>query len=247
MEPIYRSQFTVSITDCDCFGRLKPSAIMSMMQQAAADQYEILDLSWKELAKKDLFWAIIRQKVLVTQLPVSGQRITVETWPGTTSRVAYPRSTIGYDEQGRELFRSISLWVLMDIRTRAMVLPDHSGISLPGYVRGDELSLPRSLGIRHLNGSTVRQVMYSELDMNSHMNNTRYLDWAADLLPSFFHKEHPIKEFTINYFSEARESEQIQLQYELTPEGQLLVEGLRSVPENSTDHTRVFAIQASYV
>lgn len=247
MEPIYRAQFYVSVSDCDCFGRLKPSAILAMIQQAATSQCMMLDMGWEDMAKKNLFWAVIRQKVLVTRLPRHEEHITLETWPGTASRVAYPRSTIAYDSQGRELFRSISLWVLMDLKTRTMILPGDSGLSLPEYVRGNELSLPKSLRLRNLNGHANRTVMYSELDLNCHMNNARYLDWVTDLLPSFFHKEHPIREFTINYSSEAKESEEIDLRYELTPEGQFMVEGCRRQTQNSTDHTHVFAVQASYV
>ncbi len=247
MEPIYRTQFTISIHDCDCFGRLKPSSLVAMMQQVSSNQCLQLNLGWEDLAKKNMFWAIIRQKVLIEQLPTLGQTVTIETWPGKTSRVAYPRSTIGYDAQGKELFRAISLWVLMDMDSRAMILPDESGISVSGYVRGDELTLPRSLALRHLSGHAHRQVMYSHLDMNGHMNNAKYLDWMEDLLPSFFHKEHPIKGFTINYFSEAREGEDIQLQYELTPEGQLMIEASRPESELPAEHHRVFAIQASYV
>ncbi len=247
MEPIYRNQFTTAITDCDCFGRLKPSALVAMLQQVSANQCKGLKLGWEDLAKKNLFWAVIRQKVLITRLPMQGETIHIETWPGNPSRVAYPRSTIGYDANGCELFRAISLWVLMDLTTRAMILPDDSGITVEGYVRGDELTLPRSLAVRHLGGHTSRQVMYSELDLNGHMNNARYLDWATDLLPSAFHKEHPLKGFTINYFSEALESEQIDLQYELTNDGQLLIEAHRPDTEISTAHHRVFAIQAQYV
>lgn len=247
MELIYRTQITISVTDCDCFGRLKPSAILSMIQQAATNQCLQLNMGWEDMAKKNMFWAVIRQKVLITRLPSYDQRITLETWPGKTSRVAYPRSAIAYDEQGNELFRVIGLWVLMDLTTRAMILPKESGIVVPGYVRGDELALPKSLAVKHLSGHATRQVMYSELDLNSHMNNARYLDWMDDLLPSFFHKEHPIKEFTINYSSEARESENIDLQYELTPEGQFYVEATRIQDNPSTDHHRVFAIQASFV
>ena len=246
MEPIYRTQFTIPVTDCDCFGRLKPSAILGMIQQAATNQCLQLNMGWEDMAKKNMFWAVIRQKVHITRLPSHDQRITVETWPGKTSRVAYPRSAIAYDEEGNELFRAISLWVLMDLTTRTMILPNDSGIVVPGLVRGDELTLPRSLAVKHLSGHASRQVMYSEMDLNRHMNNARYLDWMMDLLPSYFHKEHPIKEFTINYSSEARESEQIDLHYELNPEGEMMLEATRTQEDPSTNHHRVFAIHANF-
>ena len=128
MEPVYRIDFPVTTNDVDRFCRLKASSLLNMLQDAAGAQCNELDLSWERLAEKGLFWAIIRQHVQITRLPGPGTTVTVETWPGITSRVAYPRSSIGYDAQGNELFRAISLWVLLDRSSRAMVLPGKSGV-----------------------------------------------------------------------------------------------------------------------
>lgn len=247
MDLIYREQHTVSFTDCDCFGRLRPSALVTMVQQCGNSQCLQMDLGWDKMAGRGLFWAVIRQRVAITRLPGQGEVITIETWPGTTSRVAYPRSAVAYDAQGNELFRSIGLWVLMDLNTRAMILPGDSGICVTGCVRENELALPRSLSLKNLSGLASRQVTFSELDMNGHMNNARYLDWAADLLPSAFHRDHPLRSFTINYTSEAREAEQLRLQYEMTPDGQLSVEAARPDEDDHAKHHRVFALQAQYV
>lgn len=241
MEPIYRIDFNITSGDADRFGRLKASALLSMLQEAAGRQCVELDLSWEKLAQKNMFWAVTRQHIQITRLPKSGSTVTIETWPGTTSRVAYPRSSVGYDENGNELFRAISLWVLMDLKERKMILPRSSGISLTGISREGELAIPGSLAPVKLAGHAQRTVRFSELDRNGHMNNARYLDWMADLLPSSFHRDHPLAEFTVSYLSEATEGETVDLGYELTPEGELRLEA----QQEGTDH-RVFAIRAVY-
>lgn len=240
MEPIYRVRFDVTANDVDCFGRLKPSSILNMMQEAAGRQCVDLQVSSEALAKKGLFWAITRQHIQIEHLPTSNTVITIETWPGETSRVAYPRSTIGYDQEGNVLFRAISLWVLMDMASRKMVLPGKSGLDFTGKDRGIELAVPASLAPVKLEGSRQRQVVYTELDRNGHMNNTRYLDWAMDLLPSAFHRDHPITDFTVTYLSEAREGERVDLSYELSPEGQLRLEATEAAGH------RVFALCARF-
>lgn len=241
MEPIYRVKFDVTNNDVDCFGRLKPSSILNMMQEAAGRQCVDLQVSSEALARRGLIWAITRQHIQIERLPTAGTLVTIETWPGETSRVAYPRSTIGYDQAGNVLFRAISLWVLMDMENRKMVLPGKSGIDFSGIERGGELAVPGSLAPAKLAGHQQRQVTYSELDINGHMSNTRYLDWMADLMPSAFHAEHPVREFTVTYLSEAREGEVVDLCYELSPEGQLRLEAI----ESGSGH-RVFAVRANY-
>lgn len=246
MEPIYRETFKLYGNDCDCFGRVKPSAILGILQEVAGAQCLDLDMSWEQMAARNLFWAITRQHVQITRLPRAYETITIETWPVPASRVAYPRSTIAYDEQGNELFRSMALWVLMDLKNRSMVLPGKSGIDVPGHVRGLELPAPKSLTPRNLTAVTSRTVYFGQLDRNGHMNNARYLEWVMDLLPGAFHAEHPLTDFTVCYLSEAREGDSVQLHYELSADGILQVDATRTDPQDQEKTHRVFAVKAAF-
>lgn len=248
MEKIYREKFTLKSTECDCFGRLKPGALLGIMQEVAGAHCEGTPVEWNALALKGLFFAITRQHIHITRMPMARETITLETWPGKTSRVAYPRNTIAYDADGRELFRAISLWVLMDVNSRALVTPGKSGVELDGWERGCELPVPASIGLRELRNQAERVVTFSELDRNLHMNNTHCMDWVQDLLPSAFHADHPLTDFTVCYLSEAREGDRVRLCYEFGPEGELLVNSF--VPEQTPTgirDRRVFAIRASYL
>ena len=241
MDLVYRKKFYVGTSESDCFGRLKPSALLAMLQEAAGEQCRQLDLGWERLAAEGLFWAVTRHYVQITRMPAVETEVFVETWPGITSRVAYPRSAIGYDKDGNELFRSMSLWVLMDLNSRSLVLPGKSSVDLMGIAREGELAVPGSLAPVALELEQERTVRFSELDRNGHMSNTRYLDWVVDLLPGQFHRQHPIREFTVCYLNEAREAEQVKLHYEMTPEGSFRVEATRAA-----DGKRVFAVRAAY-
>ena len=142
MEPIYQQTFTVTDNCVDCFGRLKPSMILYYVQDVAGRHFDRISMDYDSLAEKGMIWAIIRQKVQITRMPKRGETIRVETWPMPTTRVAYPRSVVAYDADGNEVFRSISIWVLMDIHSRSMILPGKSGISVTGTLRGNELASP---------------------------------------------------------------------------------------------------------
>ena len=240
MEPIYKLEFTVSEIHVDRFGRVKPSVLLYFVQEAAGQHCSLLAVDHDTLSHKHLFWAVTRNKVQVTRLPRLGEKITVKTWPMPTTRVAYPRSVVAYDEQGNELFRSISLWVLMDDRTRAMILPGKSGITVDGTLTGTELTVPHAIAARPMGNTVCCTVGYSLLDRNGHMNNTRYLDWVDDLLGSDFHLAHPVQEFTVCYLNEAREGDRITLGYELTDGPVLTVDATRQT-DSGTD--RIFSAQ----
>ena len=56
-----------------------------------------------------------------------------------------------------------------------------------------------------------RKVMYSDLDVNQHMNNARYLEWACDLVDLDFYKTKYIKELSINYRKEIKPASLVDL------------------------------------
>jgi len=244
MEPIFKKDYEITDAAVDCFGYLKPSMLLFFCQDVAGHHCDLLGTNYEALALKNLFWAIIRQKVQITRLPRSGEIIRVETWPMPTTRTCYPRSTVAYDREGKELFRAIGMWVLMDRDSRAMVLPGKSGVTVQGLLTGTELANPGSLAHREMENLHKRQVCYTDLDRNGHMNNTKYLEWISDLLPSSFHNEKKVQEFTVCYHAEAREGDLLHMEWQISDDT-LQVESWREAPQPGSFH-RIFAAQVQY-
>lgn len=243
MEPIFVQNFEINDMVVDRFGRLKPSMLLFIAQTVATQHGELMQVGYDTLSPLGLFWAVIRHRVQITRLPRHGETIRVETWPMPATRSSFPRSVIAYDENGQECFRAISLWVLMDINKRNMILPGKSGITLDGSVHGNELAPPSSLAPKNLLNSCQRTVCYGDLDRNGHMNNTRYLDWVDDLLPSDFHRDHTVREMTICYLAESWEGQILDLSWGMLDDGSLQAEASRT---NGEKQERVFSARFSY-
>ena len=243
MEPLYTQNFEITDHYVDCFGRMTPESILLMIQEVAGKHCTALSVDYDTLAKRRMFWAVTRHRVQVSRMPRLGETIRVETWPMPTTRVAYPRSVVAYDAAGNECFRAISLWVLMNLDTRSMILPGKSGISVVGSLRGLELPSPGSLALMDHTQTRQRQVCFTDLDRNGHMNNTRYLNWVSDLLPSAFHQEHEVKEFTICYHAEAREGQLLDLSWDFPQEDCLQVDARRA---DTDQGERVFSARLLY-
>lgn len=231
MKPIYTQTFEITAAYVDRYGRLKPSSILFFAQEVAGMHCQELAVDYDTLAQRRMFWAVTRHKVQITRLPLRGETVRIETWPMPTTRVAYPRSMVAYDANGNELFRSISLWVLMDLDNRNMILPGKSGIDVVGTLRGNELASPLGLPAKALRSHRQRPVCFTDLDRNGHMNNTKYLDWIDDLLPSPFHAQHTVKEITVCYIAEAREGQTLDLGWDFLEENCLRVDVYRNQEE----------------
>lgn len=215
MEPIYTQTISIEDGSVDRFGNEKLSHILYIAQEMGGRHSELLNVDYDSLSSRKMFWAVTRHGVQISRLPHLGETLRVETWPLPPTRAAFPRSVIAYDEAGEEVFRVMTLWVLMDLESRRMILPGKSGISVPGTVRGNELALPGGLIPRPLGSQEQRPVRFSDLDRNGHMNNTRCMDWIDDLFPSSFHGTHIPSEFAVCYKNEAREGEVLTMNHEI--------------------------------
>ncbi len=246
MEPIYKQTYAIAPIHADCFGRTKVSSLLHFAQEAAGEHCYQLSVDWDTLSRQNLFWAVIRTKMQILRQPSVGEKILVETWPMPTTRSAFPRSTVGYDEKGNEVFRSISLWVLMDTQTRSMILPGKSGIDLAGTLRGTELASPGSLHPLEAENHLLRKVCFTDLDRNGHMNNTRYMDWVDDLLPAQFHAAHSPRELTLCYLSEAREGDELDLHWLLDGDHCLHIDARQQETNVPGKQTRIFSAQVIF-
>ena len=240
MSHIFRKTYTVDDHATDRYDRLRPSMLLFYIQDAATSHCAELGMEWNTMATKGMFWAVTRTKVEIDRMPNHGEKVTVVTWPMANTRVAYPRATEMYDENGRLLLRCVSLWVLMDLEKRSMILPGKSGLDFCGADLGTELKPPTGLPTFQGNHSACRRVRYSDLDINGHLNNARYLDWVADLTDSNFHRNHCLKQMVICYLSEAREGQEIDQEWTWDGEENTLNVQLRREQE------RVFSAKLTY-
>lgn len=108
------------------------------------------------------------------------------------------------DENGEEIAAIYSLWTLIDLKKRRIIKPEKAGIILPEIV-------PYKYTINNYNEifndvelSYVmnRTVLYSDIDVNQHLNNSRYFEWAFDAIPVEFFKDIYFKEISVVFKKE---------------------------------------------
>ncbi len=238
---IYEKYYTVAPSDMDAHGRLKPSALLYYAQEAAGDHAALLGTGWEALQEQGLFWAVIRTRAELFGQPRCGEQVTVKTWPLPTTRTAYPRCVMGYDSKGALLFKVLSLWVLMDVKSRVMVLPGKSGVTVEGKLLGGEPETPKGLPVKEAARVEGRVVSKEHLDRNGHMNNTRYMDWVMELAPP----DRAVQGFELCYFNEGRLGDEMELGSSLC--GDILTVDIHR--ENTDVHDkkeRIFAASVAF-
>jgi acyl-ACP thioesterase len=244
MENCYFDTVTVTAEDSHKTGKLKLSALLRFAQEVSGKHSDALGFSWDNLMEKGLFWAVLRHRVVIHRLPETGETVNLQTWPMPTTRSAYPRAVRARDGAGNVLFEVMSLWVLMDVKTRMMVLPGKSDVNVPGILLGDEITSPGSLPPLKSGEISFWQVDLSDTDINGHVNNARYLDKVQPLLSA--RGICTPKEFTVCYLSEALPGQEISLCSQVSDDGIFSLDGHRKKTDVSQGEKRVFALRLHF-
>lgn len=228
LQNVWQEHYRINWYDTDLHGRIKISSIANYLQESAWRHAEHLGFGYEDAKKRNEFWVIIALMVRMVDFPQWGENILVETWPKGIERLFAFRDFKIMSEEGRVLGAATSTWMILDQDTRRPKKVDIVKPVIHLAVRQDILAEnpPHLAALENLNGSINRQVQYSEVDFYGHVNNTRYLDWCLDTLPSEWHQKHKIQSAVINFLSEVRYAENIRVEY-LLNNGTAYFQGVR--------------------
>lgn len=198
----------IEICDVDYLGQYKFQYLFSQFTQLATQSANELGMWTIDMIDK-YGWVLAKQTLIMNEPIMLGDMIDISTDIGKSSFVAFPRYYYIYKKQ-KEIGYCSSLWTLIDIQKRSIVSPKKIGITIPtGH---QQLPTPETI---HpdipLTFQTKRQVLYSDVDTNQHMNNARYIEWALDLLDFDMYQDYFIHEISVNYKKEIRPLEYVDL------------------------------------
>lgn len=176
---VYRIQHTVTDLEVNSFRRLRTSKLFEWIQELSITHTEALGMGKEKTLDQGLLWVVTMQRVKIARMPLYKETVTLETSPGKTMHVLFPRYYTIKDEQGNTLIEGSALWTLIDEKTRSFVFPESYGIHIEGEVN-ESVPLPSSLVSETCETPVSFTVPFSYTDINGHMNNTRYFDLLED-------------------------------------------------------------------
>ena len=180
----YTEQFVVYQTDCDPNGKMLPGALLRLCQQIAMDHCNQLGLTREFYQQTHTAFLLAKQAMEWKRIPQAGERLTLCTRPEMAKRAAYKRITEVRDAAGEEIALVDSRWVLVDTQSRRILRhPPEKFQQLPF---DEEVGRELSMRLPHpeqMEPVGTAKAVYTFCDINGHLNNTRYVDLACDVLP----------------------------------------------------------------
>jgi len=181
---IYRKKIVLASRDVNMHRRLRTSRLFEFMQEAAIRHTEQLGAGRALTLDRGILWVVTMQQARIARMPEYDEEILLESWPGKTMHVLFPRYFRLLDAAGNCLVTASALWTLVDRESRKLVFPENCGVNIPAEITGFETSLPSPVPRREADRSHAFTVPFSYVDLNGHMNNTRYYDLVEDLCPA---------------------------------------------------------------
>ena len=199
METKYKKIYQITTNMMDCHDCLKMSTLLDIAQEVAGDHADELGCGFEVMIKHNLIWVIVRNYVEILKKPVNFKEIEVVTYPLKPRFVEFNRETEFY--HNGELFAvSRSTWMVINTKD--------FNIESPNFFKEytDDLGYfkrrIKKLALKDKNilkKAKDVEVLYSMLDHNGHMNNTRYVDFYLDV----FKPEFSVKTLQIEYIKQS--------------------------------------------
>ena len=201
----YQMKMKIPFDMADMNGHIKlPDVILLSLQVSGMQSIELGVSDKAILEDYNLVWIITDYDIEVVRLPRFAEEITIETEALSYNRLfCYRRFTI-YDEAGQELIHMMATFVLMDRDSRKVhaVEPE---IVAP-YQSDFDKKLIRGPKYESLEESVSKDyhVRFYDLDMNGHVNNSKYLDWIFEVMGADFLTQYIPKKINLKYVKEVR-------------------------------------------
>lgn len=204
MQKTYSETFLIRTSHCDMDGLWKPSSILTAMQELAGAHSHLLGCGRDVLLQQNTVWVLSRTELVMDRYPAVGETIRMETFPMANKRWFFPRYFHIYDGAGALIGKAGTLWLLMDFQARKMAppesvlpfMPDNTDLVAPLGMPGNIAPLAEEAL------ETLRMPAYTDIDVNRHVNNTRYADWLCDALGLALMARREIAHLLIHYTHE---------------------------------------------
>lgn len=210
MEEVFVQNYLVNSFLVNPQKKLGIYALLNLLQDTAWTHASLLGHGYEETLAQKTAWVLTRQKVVMNNWPTWGEKLTVKTW---VRPLKGPFAVRDFEIlSGNNVIGSSSTsWVLMNVETRTAVLEN---LSLSFKARKDyQLNYDAGkVSITHtLEPRATFEVRNSDLDMNEHVNNTRYVQWLLDSIPREWHKRYALLSYEVNFISETHSGDTIDI------------------------------------
>lgn len=169
-------------------------------------------------------WVLSRLAIELNDIPREHDDYFIETWVENAMKYFTRRNWDIISEDGSKVYgHARSVWAMIDTVTREPqdILAVNDG-SIVEYIYKEKTCDMKDVSrvkVPDMTDYTEFRVVYSDLDVNGHLNSMRYIDRLMDTMPLDYLREYQVKRLEVAYVAEGRYDDTIRI-YHLTEDGE---------------------------
>lgn len=167
------------------------------------------------MMKNNLIWVVSKMQVEVDHYPIWGEVIEIDTWVGASGKNGMRRDwQLQSRASGVVYARATSTWVMMNQKTRRLSkMPDEVRDEIsPWFLEKRAIKEDSTEKLEKLDDNAKYAISdlkpkRSDLDMNHHVNNVKYVRWMLETIPGEFLESHQLSSMVLEYRRECGSSD----------------------------------------
>ena len=203
---VYEESFKVHTYEVDIHNRLTVQTLAQFLQESASNHAALLGFGVEYLLGNNRTWVLSRLAIEIEEFIPLGETITIKTWPAATEKLFFIRDFEITNSKGSIIGSATSYWIFIDTKNSRPVHPSKKEIvfDYENIERGFNRSLSKLPSQEDMEPSRSFHVRYSDLDLNNHVNNIKYIEWGMEGIDPVYKKKHIPFRLEINFLSEAK-------------------------------------------
>ncbi len=211
---LYTRNFFVHSYETDTNLKLSIASIMRYFEDVAFLQSEGLNIGMDYYNAQNVGWVIYKWKINIHRYPKFKDTVKVVTDPYAFNGFYATRHYFIYDENEELICDAVAEWLFIDtIRRRPKkvldIMYEKYGLTTDCKDRFVHLEkLPNAQKDDYKKSFHVRQ---SDIDVNGHVNNIKYVEWALETLPPELKQGKELVQLKTMYSKEIGSNENIEV------------------------------------
>ena len=195
-------------------GKASLVSVLRMLEDIAILHCESLDLGLVYNKRNNVGWMLSRWYVEIKRMPEFKETIKIKTEPKDMNKYFANREYKIYGESGEEIASANSLWIFVNTdRRKPIMIPkdvyEGFGIKEEAIGKLDKLKEVESIGDYDI--KKKYHILADAIDANRHTNNSQYISFFIDALPSSIMEKINIKRLIVNYLKETKQGDELEV------------------------------------
>lgn len=247
-ENYYSKKYLINSYNINPLKNLGLFGTLQFLEDIAGLHADELGLGYQQMVEQDAFWVLTRQKLQMKKWPKWKDEIEIRTWSREPKGLSAFRD---YEilNNNEVIGECTTSWMVLDGVERRPMKINRTPEQLNSRKEDECLKISTEKVIFKNDPMNVIKftVRNSDLDMNLHVNNTKYAQWALNSIPFDKHRTMQLVSYDINFLGEAYLNDEINVQIyvedgvERPKEKHVFVRGIRIHDDKPIFSSRLIA------